>query len=130
MFQVLLAAIEMFVLEFALMALGFELMASIKDHWAFTFAAGLDQIKSGMLLPTLLTWAVSNLPFELRGRGAGIWTATFALGQFVCDNAAIPMITVHRGSILSTIGVLGWACAAAALVALAMKFVAPRPSHG
>jgi MFS family permease len=108
----------MFVLEFALLASGFLLMSILTSPWAFTFAAGLDQIGAGMLLPTLLTWAVARLPFGVRGRGTGLWTATFSLGQFVCNNAAIPFIIGFTGGILPTIGVLGWLCSGAALIAL------------
>ncbi len=117
----------MFVLEFALLALGFLLMSVLKDPWAFTFAAGLDQIGAGMLLPTLLTWAVAQLPFAVRGRGTGVWTATFTLGQFVCYNAAIPFIMSFTGGILPTIGVLGWLCVGAALLALIAPLKTPVP---
>jgi MFS family permease len=108
----------MFVVEFTLLATGFLLMSVLKNPWAFTMAAGLDQIGAGMLLPTLLTWAVSRLPFGVRGRGTGLWTAAFTLGQFICNNAAIPLIMGFTGGILPTIGVLGWLCGAAALLAL------------
>lgn len=108
----------MFVLEFALMAAGFILMSMLTSPWAFTFAAGLDQIGAGMLLPTLLTWAVTRLPFAVRGRGTGLWTATFSLGQFVCNNAAIPFIGGFTGGILPTMAVLGWLCGTAAIIAL------------
>lgn len=108
-----------FLVEFALMGVGFLLMATVKDPTQFALAAGLNQIGAGMLLPTLLTWAVSRLPFEVRGRGTGIWNSTFALGQFACNNAAIPMIMAYTGGlILPTIGILGWACVAAAVIAL------------
>jgi MFS family permease len=108
----------MFVLEFLLLAIGFLLMSMLHNPWAFTFAAGLDQIGAGMLLPTLLTWAVGQLPFAVRGRGTGIWTATFALGQFVCNNAAIPFIMGFTGAMLPTFGVLAWLCFGAAVLSL------------
>jgi MFS family permease len=115
----------MFVLEFALLAVGFLLMSVLKSPWAFTFAAGLDQIGAGMLLPTLLTWAVARLPFAVRGRGTGLWTATFSLGQFACNNAAIPFIMGFTGGILPTIGVLGWLCAGAVIIALIAPIKTP-----
>jgi MFS family permease len=116
---------SMFVLEFALLAAGFLLMSVLTSPWAFTFAAGLDQIGAGMLLPTLLTWAVARLPFAVRGRGTGLWTATFSLGQFVCNNAVIPFIMSFTGGILPTIGVLGWLCSGAAVVALMVPIRTP-----
>ncbi|MEU9343823.1 MFS transporter [Streptomyces sp. NPDC048278] len=39
---------------------------------------------NGLLLPTLLTWALSTLRYEERGRGTGLWTASFSYGQFFC----------------------------------------------
>ncbi len=108
----------MFVVEFSLMAAGFLLMARLGNPWQFTFAAGLDQIGAGMLLPTLLTWAVARLPFAVRGRGTGIWNGTFALSQFACNNAAIPAIMHFTGSIIRTLGVLGWLCLGGALVSV------------
>jgi predicted MFS family arabinose efflux permease len=116
---------SMFLLEFGLMGTGFLMMSSIADPLRFTLAAGINQVGAGMLLPTLLTWAVSRLPFEIRGRGTGIWNATFALGQFACNNAAIPLIMGFTGGIIATIGVLGWACLAAAIVALVLSLSAP-----
>jgi MFS family permease len=112
---------SMFLLEFALMGIGFLLMATLKAPLQFALAAGINQVGAGMLLPTLLTWAVSQLPFEIRGRGTGIWTATFALGQFACNNLAVPLIMGFTGGIIATIRVLGWACLAAAVVALLMR---------
>jgi MFS family permease len=114
---------QRFLIEFILMSAGFLMMAATTSPLHFALAAGLNQIGAGMLLPTLLTWAVSRLPFELRGRGTGIWTATFALGQFVCNNAAVPFIMGFTGGILPTIGVLGWLCFGAAVVAMAAMIV-------
>jgi MFS family permease len=39
---------------------------------------------TGLMLPTLLTWALSTLTFEQRGRGTGLWTASMFIGQFIC----------------------------------------------
>ncbi len=39
---------------------------------------------TGLLLPTLLTWALSGLDFAERGRGTGMWTAAMFIGQFFC----------------------------------------------
>ncbi len=44
---------------------------------------------TGLLLPTMLTWAISPLSFEERGRGTGLWTAALFIGQFVCPLALL-----------------------------------------
>lgn len=38
---------------------------------------------SGILLPNLLSWTMSKLPAAMRGRGMGLWTGAFFLGQFI-----------------------------------------------
>lgn len=40
-------------------------------------------IGTNILLPTLMSWAVRGLRFEVRARGVGIWQGIFAVGQFV-----------------------------------------------
>ncbi|MEO0032593.1 MAG: hypothetical protein RIS94_2351 [Pseudomonadota bacterium] len=115
-----------FVIEFALIGIGYLAMSRLADPFAFALAAGISQIGAGMLLPTLLTWAVSRLPFEVRGRGTGIWTSTFSLGQFVCNNAAVPLIMLRTGSMIGTLGVLGIACIAAAALAVVLTLAQRR----
>lgn len=43
----------------------------------------IQQTGAGMAIPTLIAWAQRQFPFEHRGRGMGIWTSAFFLGQFV-----------------------------------------------
>lgn len=42
----------------------------------------IQQIGAGMAIPTMIAWTQAILPFEHRGRGIGVWTACFYLGQF------------------------------------------------
>jgi len=42
----------------------------------------VQQTGAGMTVPSLIAWAQTKLPFEHRGRGMGIWTTCFFLGQF------------------------------------------------
>jgi len=65
----------------------------------------LAGVGTGLLLPSLLTWAVSHLEFDERGRGTGLWTAALFIGDFIC-----PLL------VLAAAGVLGGL--SAALVAL------------
>ncbi|GAB3114354.1 MFS transporter [Aestuariicella hydrocarbonica] len=69
-------------IEFGILALGFVSMTHAPSYQWFVVAGFLNQFGAGMLLPTLLTWAVAPLNFSVRGRGTGIWQSTFALGQF------------------------------------------------
>ncbi len=69
-------------IEFGILAVGFFAMASAPNYQVFVIAGFLNQFGAGMLLPTMLTWAVKPLSFQFRARGAGIWQSTFAIGQF------------------------------------------------
>ncbi len=60
-----------------------------------------------MILPTLLTWAVRQLPFEIRGRGTGLWQSVFSAGQFV-SGLAVPAIAQHSGGLLGAFQYLGF----------------------
>lgn len=77
---------------------------------------------TGLLLPTLISWAVGRIPFLSRGRSTGVWTAAFFLGQFVT-----PLVIAAIQGALSiqtavAIGVVGIACAVVALLlALVVK---------
>ena len=42
----------------------------------------LQQTGAGMAVPVLIAWAQNKMPPAHRGRGMGVWTATFFFGQF------------------------------------------------
>src|SRR3954468_302765 len=62
----------------------------------FAVVTGLG---NGLLLPSLLTWALGSLSFEQRGRGTGWWTAAVFLGQFVC-----PLVVLGLSDAISGLG--------------------------
>lgn len=64
-------------------------------------SAILACIGCGMLLPNMLTWTVRLLPASVRGRGTGIWTGAFFLGQF-----AAPIIAGMLSAPLGNLKVL------------------------
>ena len=104
-------------LEFGILGAGFIGMTHAADVNGFLASAALNQIGAGMILPTLLTWAMRGLAYEVRGRGTGIWTAAFSIGQFICP-IAITLISRQTGGLLPSFQVLGFACLAACLLAL------------
>jgi MFS family permease len=70
---------------------------------------------TGMLLPTLLTWAVNPLTFEQRGRGTGLFTAALFLGEFASP-LVIAAFGARAGGLQPALGVLGVVAVAMALV--------------
>ncbi|MGW0598935.1 MFS transporter [Streptomyces sp. NPDC002776] len=74
---------------FLLCAVGFLLMGAT-DHLALLIiGAVVNCVGTGLLLPSLLTLALSRLDFADRGRGTGLWTAAFFLGEFLCPLALL-----------------------------------------
>ncbi|NNC38333.1 MAG: MFS transporter [Acidimicrobiales bacterium] len=53
--------------------------------------AVITSLGAGLLLPTMLTWVMNILPGKVRGRGTGLWTGMFFLGQFVAPLVAVAL---------------------------------------
>jgi hypothetical protein len=72
-----------------------------------------------------VTWAVSGLAFEQRGRGTGLWTGFLFFGQFACP-LIILALEVPFGGLSPALGALG---IASLVVALALAVgLARRPA--
>jgi MFS family permease len=78
----------------------------------FAVVTGLG---NGLLLPSLLTWALGSLSFEQRGRGTGWWTAAVFLGQFICPLVVLGLSGAidGLGSALVVVGVVAVAAGVA-----------------
>jgi len=75
--------------SFGLSAVGFFVLA-LSHSFLFTeVGAAINGLGSGMVLPTLITWALSKLTLPVRARGTGIWQTCFFLGQFVSPLAVL-----------------------------------------
>src|SRR5688572_6803697 len=83
--------------------LGLGLASTVPVVIAFAVVTGFG---NGLLLPSLLTWALSSLNFEQRGRGTGVWTSALFIGQFVCPLIVLGL-TGAIGSLASALAVLG-----------------------
>jgi MFS family permease len=98
---------------FALCAAGFGVMFLADNAPLLIVGAVLNCLGTGMLLPALLTSAMSRLAFEDRGRGTGLWTAAFFGGEFVCPLVLLALESAV-GSLAGAVGVLGLAVAVVA----------------
>lgn len=96
-------------MEFALMAVAFLAMARSTDAYWFIAAAFVGQMAAGLLLPTLLTWAMSALAFQVRGRGMGLWQSSFAIGQFL-SALVVPALAAATGGTIDAFPIIA-ACA-------------------
>ncbi|GAA3809293.1 MFS transporter [Streptomyces coacervatus] len=113
-----------------LCAAGFVVMFLGGNVPLLVVGAVINCVGTGMMLPALLTSAMSRLTFEERGRGTGLWMAAFFGGEFVC-----PLVLLAGeaavGSLAGAVGALGLAAAVVAAVLWAARrragAVDPRP---
>ncbi|MEU2916421.1 MFS transporter [Streptomyces massasporeus] len=74
---------------FGLCALGFAMVWLAPNPFVLIPGAVINCLGGGIMLPSLLTLAMSKLNFADRGRGTGLWTGSFFLGQFLCPLVAL-----------------------------------------
>ncbi|MGW5714596.1 MFS transporter [Amycolatopsis sp. NPDC003865] len=92
--------------EFGLAGTGLLLVFATASPAVITVGAVFTGFGTGMLLPTLLTWAVNRLTFDQRGRGTGLWTGTLFIGEFACP-LTLAAIGAGTGGLQGALAVLG-----------------------
>ncbi|MGW2525256.1 MFS transporter [Streptomyces sp. NPDC001617] len=102
---------------FALCGAGLVVIGLAHNVAILILGTFLNGIGTGFLLPTLVTWALSKLEFGNRGRGTGLWTASFFLGQFICP-IALTSLKSATGGLSTAVGGLGLASALLAVTLL------------
>lgn len=103
-------------IAFGLAGLGIVVLGLFDAVPVITVGAVVASIGTGLLLPTLLTWALGALNGEQRGRGTGIWNGCLFIGQFLC-----PLIVLGLQGLL---GGFGPALVLVGVVSTAMAVVA------
>jgi MFS family permease len=110
---------------FGVSAAGLLVVAASSAVPVITVGAMLTGAGTGLLLPTLLTWAINRLTFEQRGRGTGLWTGALFIGEFFCP-LLIAGIGAATGGLRPALGVLAGLAAVLAVVTLV---VVPRDAQ-
>ena len=103
-------------LAFGLQAAGMAVIWLVGGVPGVAIGAVIAGFGSGLLLPSMLTWALSGIRFEERGRSTGWWQAAFFFGQFLTP-ILMGAIVAAVGGLPLAVGFVGIACA---LVALAL----------
>ena len=100
----------------AFMILGVALlwMGTARSDVMFAAAAGLGLFGAGILMPTLITWTMRELPFTYRGVGTGIFQSAFSFGQFASTLLMAVLVGKLTGSALPAFGIIGAATLVAA----------------
>ena len=109
---------RLLLIEFVLLTVGFAFMCRAGQVAPFLIGCFINQFGAGMLLPTLLVWAMDGLEFDIRARAAGMWTGAFSIGQFLCP-VVVTYASDHVGGLTGAFGVLSAAAGIGAAGALA-----------
>lgn len=107
-------------IAFALAGGGLVLAGTAGVVPVIVVGAVVASVGTGLMLPTLLVWALSGLSFEQRGRGTGLWTASMFLGQFVCPLLVLGL-AASLGGLNAAVALVG-AAACAMSVACRVAF--------
>jgi len=111
-----IAVARLLAVEFLMLGTTYAILGITREPMLFLLISALNQLAAGMLMPTLLTWAVRQLTFDIRGRGLGIWQGSFAIGTFFAG-ALIPVTIALSGGVLQSYSLLGAAGIAAGVLA-------------
>ena len=121
---------RLLLIEFGLLAAGFYLMGAAAGTSQFLIGCFINQLGAGMLLPTLLVWSMSILPFEVRARGTGFWQSAFALGQWLSP-LVVTFFALRMGGLLHSFQMLSYLAAAGVVMALILPRLAGKgAAHG
>ncbi|MEH0578000.1 MFS transporter [Streptomyces sp. B21-108] len=108
-------------IAFALSGTGLVVMALGPPVALVAIGATVAGAGNGLLLPTLLTWTISSLHFEERGRGTGLWTACASFGQFFCLLAILALGNALTGLSSGIVVVAAAAFAAGVVLAAVLR---------
>jgi len=108
-------------LSFGLLGASFVGMHHVAGVTPLMALVVINQFGCGVLLPTLVVWAMGRLPFEIRGRGTGLFMTGWWLGQFLSPQA-ITLLAKKLGGLPAALQAFGILCLlAAALSGLAAR---------
>jgi MFS family permease len=118
---------QLLMLGLIVAALGYAGMGLTGELAALSAFAVLACAGSGIMLPTMLAWTMKSLPPETRGRGIGIWTGAFFLGQFLAPLMATALTRV-TGNLATSLLAYAVLIAGAATALLVLPRLAGKPA--
>lgn len=110
-------------LGFLISGAGILLLANAVDYRTAIIAVMVNGLGGGLALPTVLSWALSTLSIEHRGKGTGLFNAGFFGGQFASPLLVMALSGVANGRV-GAVTLVGWGLLLAALVALIAPWIA------
>jgi MFS family permease len=114
-------------LAFALIGGGFALMRVAASTSQLMIYVVINQFGCGVLLPAMVVWTMGWLPFEVRGRGTGLFMSGWWIGQFLGPQV-VALLDHRLGGLPAALQVLGYlSLGGAALAALTLVRRTERP---
>jgi len=99
--------------------MGFVMMKLAGDYSALTIAGFVNGLGAGIVLPTMVTWNVRELPMSRRGMGVGAFQSCFTLGLFLNPLIIVGLekfLVVPRAEVIGLVGFVLLVLAAIALL--------------
>ncbi len=91
---------------FGLSGLGLLTVFATSSVPVITAGAVVTGFGTGLMLPAMLTWTLEKLEFSVRGRGTGMFTSMFFIGQFVTP-LVLAAVAAGIGGLQPALAVLG-----------------------
>lgn len=105
-------------IAFGLIGISYVAMNYSPTVGVFSGTLIVNQLGCGMLLPALVVWAMGRLPFEVRGRGTGLFMSGWWLGQPLGSQLVALLQGRMDGNLPAALQLLGVASLLAAAIAL------------
>jgi MFS family permease len=104
-------------LIFLAYAVGLVGMGLAGNFWIGLPFGIIAQFGNGLVVPVFVSWALRSLDFRYRGRGMGLWTSCFFIGQFLSPSFVTLVSRTRGGDFLGSVVVIGAACGLFAVAA-------------
>jgi MFS family permease len=108
---------------------GFGLMNFANDYGVLTLAGFVNGVGAGILLPTMVTWNMRDLPVSRRGFGTGAFQSCLFFGMFLNPIIVVGLeknVAGTRAGAIGLVGVVMLGLGIVAVIVAATRRSAPR----
>ena len=108
-------------LAFVTAGVGGGLLAVAGSHALVVLAVLINGLGIGLMMPTLLTWIMSQVDFQQRGRAAGGFTSMFFAGEFVSPLVVLAITGGVSGALPTALGIVAGVQLVVALACIRLR---------
>ncbi len=108
-------------LAFVAAGIGGGLLAVAGSHGLVVIAVLINGLGIGLMMPTLLTWIMSQVDFQQRGRAAGGFTSMFFAGEFASPLVVLAITGGVIGALPAALGIVAGVQLVVALACLRLR---------